>query len=99
MSCERSVGVAVMVLAAGLAVAETPTLPARLDLASLLPENGGDGSRGFVFDGIDAGDESGSSLATADFNGDGVVDPSGRSVRGVRARLLGRRFLPRVLTR
>ncbi|MGI9455353.1 MAG: integrin alpha, partial [Aeoliella sp.] len=46
-----------------------------LELSSLLPENGGDGSTGFVINGIDAGDRSGQSVSGAgDFNGDGVKD-------------------------
>ena len=46
-----------------------------LDLATLLPANGGDGSRGFVLNGIDADDESGASVSSAgDVNGDGFDD-------------------------
>jgi hypothetical protein len=49
--------------------------PAVMPLASLYPAGGGDGTRGFVLTGIDAGDWSGSSVSAAgDVNGDGVDD-------------------------
>ena len=49
--------------------------PAAFALASLFPEGGGDGSRGFVLTGVDADDESGTSVSAAgDVNGDGVDD-------------------------
>jgi Ca2+-binding RTX toxin-like protein len=49
--------------------------PAEFELSSLLPANGGDGSAGFVLNGIDAGDGSGRSVSAAgDVNGDGIDD-------------------------
>ena len=49
---------------------------ASFQLTSLLPENGGDGTAGFVLDGIDAWDLSGIYIAAdrVDFNGDGLGD-------------------------
>ncbi|MBT7292822.1 MAG: S8 family serine peptidase, partial [Rhodospirillaceae bacterium] len=48
---------------------------AELDLSSLLSANGGDGSAGFVVEGINANDTSGGSAALAgDINGDGYDD-------------------------
>ena len=48
---------------------------AEINLSSLLATNGGDGSAGFVLNGIDAGDRSGVSVSTAgDVNGDGKAD-------------------------
>jgi hypothetical protein len=49
--------------------------PATIDLESLLPGAGGDGSEGFVLPGIDVGDRAGISVARAgDVNGDGFAD-------------------------
>ena len=49
--------------------------PAVFELASLLPASGGDGSAGFVLNGIDAVDYSGYSVSAAgDVNGDGIDD-------------------------
>jgi hypothetical protein len=49
--------------------------PAVIELASLEPENGGDGSKGFVIAGVDDGDYSGFAVsAGGDLNGDGVDD-------------------------
>jgi hypothetical protein len=49
--------------------------PAAMSLASLLPDGGGDGSRGFVLKGIDREDYSGRSVSAAgDVNGDGIDD-------------------------
>jgi hypothetical protein len=46
-----------------------------LELANLLPENGGDGSVGVVLNGIDRSDNTGLSLSTGgDVNGDGMKD-------------------------
>ena len=53
----------------------TPPPPAVFELSSLLAANGGDGSAGFVINGIDAGDKSGFSVSSAgDINGDGFDD-------------------------
>jgi hypothetical protein len=53
----------------------TTGFPAALPLANLLPGSGGDGSRGFVLEGIDAGDRSGyAASAAGDVNGDGIDD-------------------------
>jgi hypothetical protein len=66
--------------------------PAAFELSSLLPQNGGDGSAGVVFAGIDAYDFAGRSVSAAgDINGDGIddlvvgadfADPDGRSSAG-----------------
>jgi hypothetical protein len=53
----------------------TRGFPAIVPLASLYPAGGGDGSRGFVLTGIDAGDGSGESVSDAgDVSGDGIDD-------------------------
>jgi hypothetical protein len=49
--------------------------PAALPLASLLSTNGGDGSVGFVLNGVNPGDEAGYSVSAAgDVSGDGIAD-------------------------
>jgi hypothetical protein len=49
--------------------------PALLSLASLLPDNGGDGSAGSILLGMDSGDGTGSAVASVgDVNGDGLGD-------------------------
>jgi hypothetical protein len=49
--------------------------PAAFDLAALDPASGGDGSEGFILEGIDANDNSGRSVSGAgDVNGDGIDD-------------------------
>ena len=49
--------------------------PATFKLSSLLPAEGGDGTAGFVLNGIDATDRSGGSVSNAgDVNGDGIDD-------------------------
>jgi len=74
--------------------------PAEFELVSLLPTNGGDGSAGFVLEGIDAGDRSGEPVSAAgDVNGDGVgdlligayvADPGGRREAGESYVVFGR---------
>jgi glycosylphosphatidylinositol phospholipase D len=76
--CALSVcaGVFTVGLAAGLqAVTPVALFPAVFPLASLLPENGGDGSAGFVLTGIAAYDWTGGAVSAAgDINGDGIGD-------------------------
>jgi hypothetical protein len=70
----------------------TQTFPAIFPLASLFPDDGGDGSRGFVLTGIAKNDGSGDAVSAAgDVNGDGIddvvigadgADPDGRSAAG-----------------
>ena len=51
--------------------------PATFELSDLLPENGGDGSDGFVINGIDQGDRAGSSVSAAgNVNGEGAAGRS-----------------------
>jgi hypothetical protein len=80
-------------LAAGLqAVTSAALFPAVFPLASLLPENGGDGSAGFVLTGIAGQDSTGVGVSAAgDVNGDGIgdliigasgADPDGRRDAG-----------------
>jgi hypothetical protein len=65
-------GCALGVAPAGVSAASFPPV---LSLASLLRAGGGDGSIGFVLNGIDAYDQSGSAVASAgDVNGDGHDD-------------------------
>jgi hypothetical protein len=53
----------------------TAGFPAEVDLSDLFPENGGDGSAGFVLDGVAENDRSGSAVGgTSDANGDGIDD-------------------------
>jgi hypothetical protein len=53
----------------------TQTFPAIVELTSLYPDNGGDGSRGFVLPGVGESDFSGSVVSSAgDVNGDGIGD-------------------------
>ena len=67
---------ALLIALAGLAApALAQAFPAEFNLSSLLPANGGDGSAGFVLNGIDDYDFSGSSVSSAgDINGDGIDD-------------------------
>ncbi len=54
---------------------EAQAFPAELELSSLLATNGGDGSAGFVLNGIEANDFSGREVSAAgDVNGDGLGD-------------------------
>jgi hypothetical protein len=74
--------------------------PAEFELSSLLPANGGDGSAGFILNGIDGGDHSGASVSGAgDVNGDGIddlligadyADPGGREFAGESYIVFGR---------
>ena len=67
---------AILTALAGLpAPAWAQPFPAEFNLSTLLPANAGDGSRGFVINGIAAGDASGWSVASAgDLNADGIDD-------------------------
>jgi len=72
-SARWSVGVALGSMAA-LAAAD-PSPLAQLELSSLLPNHGGDGSAGFVMSGADRYDYTGASVSTAgDVNADGIDD-------------------------
>jgi hypothetical protein len=49
--------------------------PAELDLSTFLPAHGGDGSAGFLVNGIESSDDSGyAATAAGDVNGDGIGD-------------------------
>jgi hypothetical protein len=52
----------------------TQGFPAEFPLGSLLPDNGGNGSAGFVLTGIDAQDHLGTVSGAGDVNGDGLDD-------------------------
>jgi hypothetical protein len=52
----------------------TTGFPAALELRTLLPQAGGDGSEGFVIRGIGSGDRAGKVSDGGDVNGDGVDD-------------------------
>ena len=61
--------------AASTSAADPPAPIASFDLADLLAANGGDGTDGFVLEGIDPDDRSGQSVSSAgDVNGDGFDD-------------------------
>jgi hypothetical protein len=51
-----------------------PEFPALFDVKSLTLAGGGNGSAGFVVNGIDAEDRSGNAVAAGDFNSDGIDD-------------------------
>lgn len=80
----------------------TGPFPTQFELSSLLPANAGDGSNGFVLNGIDANDRNGISVSSAgDVNGDGVddliigastADPDGKSSAGESYVVFGRDF-------
>jgi hypothetical protein len=80
--------------------AQSGNFPAEFGLASLMPGAGGDGSAGFVLNGIDAYDYSGRWVSNAgDINGDGVddivigsrgADPGGRDYAGESYVVFGR---------
>ncbi len=67
---------ALLIALSGKAMGQSAELfPAQFQLSSLLPANGGDGSTGFVLNGIDLSDLSGFSVSSAgDVNGDGIGD-------------------------
>jgi hypothetical protein len=51
------------------------SFPPELQLSSLLPERGGDGTMGVVFDGIEERDYTGAAVSpSGDVNGDGIAD-------------------------
>ena len=78
----------------------TTGFPAAFELRSLLPAAGGDGTEGFVLNGIDGGDVSGDEVSNAgDVNGDGIddliigaleADPNGVSEAGESYVVFGR---------
>ena len=78
----------------------TTGFPATLELGSLLPAAGGDGTAGFVLTGINSYDHSGNSVSGAgDVNGDGIddfiigaytADPNGDSEAGESYVVFGR---------
>src|SRR6185436_13269005 len=80
----------------GRDTARAGNFPAVFQLASLLPDSGGDGSAGFVLTGIDSRDISGYSVSAAgDLNGDGLGDiligaPDRRSSAGESYVVFGR---------
>jgi hypothetical protein len=84
----------------GRDTAQAGNFPAVFPLASLLPGAGGDGSAGFVLNGIDVLDYAGRSVSAArDVNGDGIddliigapgADPDGRSIAGESYVVFGR---------
>jgi hypothetical protein len=88
----------------GRDTAQAGNFPAVFPLASLLPGAGGDGSAGFVLNGIDAYDYSGDPVrAAGDVNGDGLGDliigafhgdPGGRSYAGESYVVFGRAPAP-----
>jgi hypothetical protein len=69
--------ITVLGLAAIVASTQLEAAPfqAEIDLADLLPANGGDGTTGFVLNGIDLADRSGTAVdGVGDVNGDGIGD-------------------------
>jgi hypothetical protein len=71
--CTRDALAAALVSVASIASAGP--FPAEIDLASLQPANGGNGSAGFVLNGIDRGDGAGYAVSNAgDIDHDGVDD-------------------------
>jgi hypothetical protein len=80
--------------------------PASFRLSDLLPENGGDGSDGFVLRGASAGDHAGMVRDAGDVNHDGfadviigavAADPGGRSQAGAAFVVFGRSAFPPVI--
>jgi hypothetical protein len=71
---ERRAAWALVGLTAASGVGAGP-FPAEFELSRLLPANGGDGSEGFVMEGIQSTDEAGYAVSRAgDVNGDGIDD-------------------------
>ena len=95
---------ATLALACGLALIAPSALaqlfPPVIDLRSLSPDAGGDGTTGVIFAGINANDRSGSVISGAgDVNGDGIndlfigaqkADPGGRTDAGESYVVFGR---------
>ncbi|MEM9386661.1 MAG: integrin alpha [Pseudomonadota bacterium] len=66
---------AVLVLLFACTFAYAESFPAEIDLQSLRPQNGGDGSVGFFIRGIALDDDTGNAVdIIGDFNGDGIDD-------------------------
>ena len=96
---------AALALGCGLALlapcAFAQGFPPIIDLRSLFPDAGGDGTIGVVFEGVNAGDRSGSVISGAgDVNGDGIndlfigaqlADPDGRKDAGESYVVFGRK--------
>lgn len=82
----------------GRDAAQGDTFPVRFQFSTLLPENGGDGSTGFVLYGVEPDDAIGrfDLASVGDVNGDGLNDIAFGSA-GAAYVILGRRTLPPVI--
>ena len=98
----RNCGIALLAIWLGGLAPQAAAQPfaATFELRSLLPAAGGNGTEGFVLNGIDFNDESGISVGGAgDINGDGIddfiigardADPSGKNDAGESYVVFGR---------